>query len=168
MYQCSVLIKDRYRLIFKAECRFVLEMKAYKQRIYFLSLLSLSRHLHQHFVEITDDQFDFHTYCMRKMTLRSYVDLLKLEDVLRQHPFYYKAARTAILIYLHLHDRPLSDDSKQSQSDAGQTQDSCHFLSLPEKPRVYRKKKTSWFCHTYLKGAVHMWTFFSVFLVFVA
>lgn len=77
--------------------------------------------LHQHFVEITDDQFDFHTYCMRKMTLRSYVDLLKLEDVLRQHPFYYKAARTAIQIYLTLHDKPLTDDSKESQADTGQT-----------------------------------------------
>lgn len=76
---------------------------------------------HQHFVEITDDQFDFHTYCMRKMTLRSYVDLLKLEDVLRQHPFYYKAARTAIQIYLTLHDKPLTDDSKESQADTGQT-----------------------------------------------
>lgn len=75
----------------------------------------------QHFVEITDDQFDFHTYCMRKMTLRSYVDLLKLEDVLRQHPFYYKAARTAIQIYLTLHDKPLTDDSKESQADTGQT-----------------------------------------------
>ena len=27
----------------------------------------------QHFVDIIDDQFDFHTYCMRKMTLRAYV-----------------------------------------------------------------------------------------------
>ena len=71
-------------------------------------------------MEITDDQFDFHTYCMRKMTLRSYVDLLKLEDVLRQHPFYYKAARSAIHIYLELHDRPLADDSKESQADAGE------------------------------------------------
>ncbi|MEQ2181460.1 hypothetical protein GOODEAATRI_011852 [Goodea atripinnis] len=74
---------------------------------------------HQHFVEITDDQFDFHTYCMRKMTLRSYVDLLKLEDVLRMHPFYYKAATTAIQIYLSLHDNPLTDDSKELQADTG-------------------------------------------------
>lgn len=74
---------------------------------------------HQHFVEITDDQFDFHTYCMRKMTLRSYVDLIKLEDGLRQHPFYYKAARTAIQIYLALHDKPLTDDNEESQADTG-------------------------------------------------
>lgn len=71
----------------------------------------------QHFVEITDDQFDFHTYCMRKMTLRSYVALLKLEDVLRMHPFYFKAAQTAIQIYLGLHDNPLCDDNKESQAD---------------------------------------------------
>lgn len=56
---------------------------------------------------------------MRKMTLRSYVDLLKLEDVLRQHPFYYKAARTAIQIYLTLYDKPLTDSNKQSQADTG-------------------------------------------------
>lgn len=50
----------------------------------------------RHFSEIIEDQFDFHTYCMRKMTLRAYVGLLRLEDVLRQHPFYFKAARCAI------------------------------------------------------------------------
>ena len=50
----------------------------------------------QHFSEIIEDQFDFHTYCMRKMTLRAYVGLLRLEDVLRQHPFYYKASKLAI------------------------------------------------------------------------
>ncbi len=56
------------------------------------------------------------------MTLRSYVDLLKLEDVLRMHPFYYKAAITAIQIYLSLHDNPLTDDSKELQADTGERQ----------------------------------------------
>ena len=27
-----------------------------------------------------EDQFDFHTYCVRKMTLRAYVRMLRLED----------------------------------------------------------------------------------------
>lgn len=80
-------------------------------------------------MEITDDQFDFHTYCMRKMTLRSYVDLLKLEDVLRMHPFYYKAAITAIQIYLSLHDNPLTDDSKELQADTGETHSEDPALS---------------------------------------
>lgn len=54
----------------------------------------------RHFAEIIEDQFDFHTYCMRKMTLRSYVGLLRLEDVLREHPFYFKAAKCAIEVSL--------------------------------------------------------------------
>lgn len=86
----------------------------------FSSIKSVCLSFNQHFVEITDDQFDFHTYCMRKMTLRSYVDLLKLEDVLRMHPFYCKAATTAIQIYLSLHDNPLTDDSKELQADTGE------------------------------------------------
>ena len=34
----------------------------------------------RHFSEIIEDQFDFHTYCMRKMTLKAYVDLLRNVD----------------------------------------------------------------------------------------
>lgn len=56
----------------------------------------------RHFAEIIEDQFDFHTYCMRKMTLRSYVDLLRLENRLRDHPFYFKAAKCAIEVCVHL------------------------------------------------------------------
>ncbi|GAA6085083.1 N-alpha-acetyltransferase 15, NatA auxiliary subunit a, partial [Tachysurus ichikawai] len=92
-----------------------------------------------HFVEITDDQFDFHTYCMRKMTLRSYVALLKLEDVLRMHPFYFKAAQTAIQIYLGLHDNPLSDDSKESQTDSITLTDK-EMKKLRNKQRRAQKK----------------------------
>uniref|UniRef100_A0A674AQ13 N-alpha-acetyltransferase 15, NatA auxiliary subunit a n=1 Tax=Salmo trutta TaxID=8032 RepID=A0A674AQ13_SALTR len=95
---------------------------AYKSMNKFGDALKKCHEIERHFVEITDDQFDFHTYCMRKMTLRSYVDLLKLEDVLRMHPFYYKAARTAIQIYLGLHDNPLTDDNKEHQADAGTCQ----------------------------------------------
>uniref|UniRef100_A0A3B4T5B3 N-alpha-acetyltransferase 15, NatA auxiliary subunit a n=1 Tax=Seriola dumerili TaxID=41447 RepID=A0A3B4T5B3_SERDU len=97
---------------FQTECAL-----AYKAMNKFGEALKKCHEIERHFVEITDDQFDFHTYCMRKMTLRSYVDLLKLEDVLRQHPFYYKAARTAIQIYLALHDKPLTDDNKESHTD---------------------------------------------------
>uniref|UniRef100_A0A7N8XPU8 N-alpha-acetyltransferase 15, NatA auxiliary subunit a n=1 Tax=Mastacembelus armatus TaxID=205130 RepID=A0A7N8XPU8_9TELE len=97
---------------FQTECAL-----AYKAMNKFGEALKKCHEIERHFVEITDDQFDFHTYCMRKMTLRSYVDLLKLEDVLRQHPFYYKASRTAIQIYLALHDKPLTDDNKESHTN---------------------------------------------------
>lgn len=63
----------------------------------------------RHFAEITEDQFDFHTYCMRKMTLRAYVGLLRLEDILKSHNFYFIAAKIAIQVYLKLYDSPVGE-----------------------------------------------------------
>ena len=73
----------------------------------------------QHFTEITEDQFDFHTYCLRKMTLRSYVSLLRLEDVLRNHRFYFKTASIAIRIYLHLHRNPVGEENSSKDANPG-------------------------------------------------
>ena len=68
----------------------------------------------RHFAEITEDQFDFHVYCMRKMTLRAYVGLLRLEDIIKSHPFYFVAAKIAIENYIRLHDSPYSSSEKDS------------------------------------------------------
>lgn len=56
---------------------------------------------------------------MRKMTLRSYVGLLRLEDVLRGHPFYFRAAKCAIEVYLRLHDKPLKDEATEEELNTG-------------------------------------------------
>ena len=29
--------------------------------------------IEKHFTDMTDDQFDFHTYCLRKSTIRAYI-----------------------------------------------------------------------------------------------
>jgi len=52
-----------------------------------------------------EDQYDFHTYCIRKNTFQTYQDLLKFEDTLYADPIYYKAVSKAVGIYLKLHDR---------------------------------------------------------------
>nr|XP_020466922.1 N-alpha-acetyltransferase 15, NatA auxiliary subunit-like [Monopterus albus] len=119
---------------FQTECAL-----AYKAMNKYGEALKKCHEIERHFVEITDDQFDFHTYCMRKMTLRSYVDLLKLEDVLRQHPFYYKAAQSAIQIYLALHDKPLTDDNKESHTDTENLTDK-ELKKLRNKQRRAQKK----------------------------
>ncbi|XP_051561366.1 N-alpha-acetyltransferase 15, NatA auxiliary subunit [Myxocyprinus asiaticus] len=119
---------------FQTECAL-----AYKSLKKCGEALKKCHEIERHFVEITDDQFDFHTYCMRKMTLRSYVDLLKLEDVLRMHPFYFKASHTAIQIYLNLHDNPLTDDSKELQADTGNLTDK-ELKKLRNKQRRAQKK----------------------------
>lgn len=76
---------------FQTECA-----KAFQRLEKWGESLKKCHEIDRHFSEIIEDQFDFHTYCMRKMTLRAYVGLLRLEDVLRQHPFYFKAAKCAI------------------------------------------------------------------------
>uniref|UniRef100_A0ABM5FZM3 N-alpha-acetyltransferase 16, NatA auxiliary subunit isoform X2 n=1 Tax=Pogona vitticeps TaxID=103695 RepID=A0ABM5FZM3_9SAUR len=95
----------------------------------------------RHFFEITDDQFDFHTYCMRKMTLRAYVDLLRLEDVLRKHAFYFKAARSATEIYLKLHDNPLADESKEQEVNSENLSAKELKKMLSKQRRAQKKAK---------------------------
>ncbi|KXJ69234.1 hypothetical protein RP20_CCG028182 [Aedes albopictus] len=94
----------------------------------------------RHFSEIIEDQFDFHTYCMRKMTLRSYVGLLRLEDVLRRHPFYFKAAKCAIEVYLRLFDKPLPAESAEEELDIENLPPS-ELKKLRNKQRKAAKKK---------------------------
>lgn len=77
----------------------------------------------QHFSWIIEDQFDFHTYCLRKMTLRAYVEMLRLEDRLRDHPAFRKAAKHAIEIYLHLHRYPMPEEDAEEADSASKSFD---------------------------------------------
>ena len=70
--------------------------------------LALKR-LHQCFsiFEIwQDDQFDFHNFSLRKGMIRAYVDMLRWEDHLRDHPYYSRMATSAVKAYILLHDHP--------------------------------------------------------------
>ncbi|CAH0481768.1 unnamed protein product [Peronospora belbahrii] len=59
----------------------------------------------KHFNDFVEDQFDFHTYCIRKMTLRSYIHLLSLCDEIYGHPFFVEAAHGAIACYKALAEK---------------------------------------------------------------
>jgi hypothetical protein len=56
----------------------------------------------KHFADFSEDQFDFHSYCVRKMTLRSYLGLLRLEDRLQHHPFYMRVSLFVIFLLWHV------------------------------------------------------------------
>ncbi|ORX89186.1 n-alpha-acetyltransferase 15, NatA auxiliary subunit-like protein [Basidiobolus meristosporus CBS 931.73] len=87
----------------------------------------------KHFNEFTDDQFDFHTYCLRKTTIRAYVGLLRLEDQLRSHPYYFRAAQNAVKHYLYLHDNP-----KKTQEEI----DQANFANMtPSEIKKYKNKQ---------------------------
>lgn len=63
----------------------------------------------RHFADMVEDQFDFHSYCLRKVTLRAYVNLLRFEDDIRCHPYYARAAEGLVKCLLRLFDMPERD-----------------------------------------------------------
>lgn len=71
----------------------------------------------KHFDDITEDQFDFHQYCIRKMTIRTYIRMLRVEDELYGHKYYLRGAKGAILGYLKLADKPSASVASSSADD---------------------------------------------------
>ena len=57
-----------------------------------------------HYADFIDDQFDFHTYCIRKMTLRAYVAMLRFEDRIQGHAGFRAAAAGACRLWLQVYD----------------------------------------------------------------
>ncbi|KAF8055089.1 NAA15 [Scenedesmus sp. PABB004] len=72
----------------------------------------------KHFADFAEDQFDFHSYCVRKMTLRAYVALLRMEDRLHHHPAYMRAALGAVRAYLALVDAPAAAAAASAADEA--------------------------------------------------
>ena len=99
---------------FQMECAL-----AYQRLGKFGDALKKCHEIDRHFLEIVEDQFDFHTYCLRKITLRAYVNFIRLEDVLRSHHFYFRTAKCAIEIYLDLYDKPFKNENYEVNQSAG-------------------------------------------------
>jgi tetratricopeptide (TPR) repeat protein len=64
-----------------------------------------------------EDQFDFHSFSLRKGQIRAYIDMVRWEDQLRSHPFFTRAAIQAVEIYLKLADDPRMSNPGQMDLD---------------------------------------------------
>lgn len=64
-----------------------------------------------------EDQFDFHSFSLRKGQIRAYIDMVRWEDHLRDHPFFTRAAVQAVKLYLRLADNPRLSNANQSDLD---------------------------------------------------
>jgi tetratricopeptide (TPR) repeat protein len=64
-----------------------------------------------------EDQFDFHSFSLRKGQIRAYIDMVRWEDHLRDHPFFTRAAVQAVKLYLKLADDPRLSNSDQLALD---------------------------------------------------
>ncbi|KAJ3029341.1 UNVERIFIED_CONTAM: hypothetical protein HDU68_012496, partial [Siphonaria sp. JEL0065] len=85
------------------------------------------------FYDIYDDQFDFHTYSIRKATMRTYIDLVRMEDRLRAHPFYFRAAVEAVKWHVFAFDKKITDEKQKT--------DEMSQMSESERKKALRKAK---------------------------
>ncbi|CAK4665775.1 hypothetical protein LEN26_012402 [Aphanomyces euteiches] len=83
----------------------------------------------KHFNDFIDDQFDFHSYCLRKMTLRAYVQMLRMCDTLLGHTVMVQATHGAIAVHIRRHDNATAPAN--GHSGAGK-------LSAAEKAKAKR------------------------------
>lgn len=67
-----------------------------------------------------EDQFDFHSFSLRKGQIRAYVDMMRWEDHVRDHPFYSRAALDAVEIYLRMADKPSANGVNGTDAEAAE------------------------------------------------
>mmetsp|Transcript_30264 Transcript_30264/g.73657 ORF Transcript_30264/g.73657 Transcript_30264/m.73657 type:complete len:909 (+) Transcript_30264:303-3029(+) len=95
-----------------------------------------------HFADFHEDQFDFHSYCIRKVTLRAYSDVLKFEDNLWGDQYYFEAACGMIQIYLHLHDNPqITEEDKEPDYSKMTAAERKKAKAIARKKRAQAEKK---------------------------
>lgn len=92
------------------------------------------------FDDWTEDQFDFHSFSLRKGQIRSYVEMLRWEDTLRAHPFFTRAALGAVKAYTMLFDKPHLAHSSLSNGHGAEGVD-FEGLSTADRKKALKKAK---------------------------
>ena len=88
-----------------------------------------------------EDQFDFHSFSLRKGQIRAYVDMIRWEDHLRDHPFYSRAAVSAAKIYIRLFDEPNLAHGSLPNGVNGDNMNSAERKKAEKKARKEREKQ---------------------------
>uniref|UniRef100_A0A0N4ZVC9 N-alpha-acetyltransferase 16, NatA auxiliary subunit n=1 Tax=Parastrongyloides trichosuri TaxID=131310 RepID=A0A0N4ZVC9_PARTI len=118
---------------------------AYRKNMFGESLKKLQQ-IESHFTQFYSDQFDFHGYCMRRMTLPEYVRFLRMEDNIRDHDFFERAAVLAMKIYLRMLDRPsdfvISPEEKKAKEEEERRQKKIAEKENKNKGKEKEKKPT--------------------------
>ncbi|KAL8736156.1 MAG: hypothetical protein Q9166_000311 [cf. Caloplaca sp. 2 TL-2023] len=89
-----------------------------------------------------EDQFDFHTFSLRKGQIRAYIDMVKWQDHLREHPFFSRAAISAVKIYIRLADKPqLRNESLNGVNGNAEKMSPSEFKKAQKKARKAQEKQ---------------------------
>lgn len=95
----------------------------------------------KHFDDFVEDQFDFHSYCLRKVTLRSYVSLIRFEDEVFGQQYFCEAAAGIIQIYLHLYDQPTADNDEEPDYSKMNAAEKKKAKAIARKKKKATEKK---------------------------
>lgn len=85
-----------------------------------------------------EDQFDFHSFSLRKGMIRAYVDMVRWEDHLRDHPFYTRVAIDAVKVYLGIHE---AQSAKATNGVNGSADGDANGEDALEKKKAAKKAK---------------------------
>ncbi len=88
-----------------------------------------------------EDQFDFHSFSLRKGQIRAYVDMMRWEDSLREHPFFSRAAISAARVYIMLYDQPDLAHPKMTNGVNGAKMDSAERKKAQKKAKKDQEKQ---------------------------
>ncbi|TKX23977.1 N-terminal acetyltransferase A complex subunit nat1 [Elsinoe australis] len=94
------------------------------------------RAIHDIFDTWTDDQFDFHSFSLRKGMIAAYIDMVRWEDTLRSHPFYVRAALGGIEAYVKL-----SDDPSLAKEGGGEGESEAEKKKAAKKARKEAERR---------------------------
>lgn len=62
--------------------------------------IGVGKFITKHFHDMSDDQIDFHTYCLRKYTLISYMNFLNYQDDIYNNKHYIRGASSLIQSFI--------------------------------------------------------------------
>lgn len=69
------------------------------------------------FQEFEDDEYDFHTYSLRKLTLNAYKQMIAFDKTFRSNPWFVRAVSSLCEIYSLIHDDPSRREIKLSAEE---------------------------------------------------
>ena len=97
----------------------------------------------KHFHDFQEDQFDFHSYCLRKVTLRAYVSVLRFEDEVYGQEYFCQAAAGIIRIYLYMHDHPTMNAAEEPDYSKMDAAERKKAKAVARKKKKASEKKES-------------------------
>ncbi|ABN68122.2 predicted protein [Scheffersomyces stipitis CBS 6054] len=88
-----------------------------------------------------NDQYDFHSYCMRRGTPRDYIDTLEWEDRIHSTPIYTRVLKGMAEIYFEIYNEQQVKQSSESPSiEEGKTTKKQNNKKNKKKSQINKKK----------------------------